>query len=228
MFMLVKNNPLIEEGDFSSIYRSKTQTLPEILDNASFHVNKEVIAQTTVDDARFGIEASKFISSLENLSQTYIFVDIGHAHLPPVAIALVSHAIDTHFMIPGHIHDRFKESLKYWADEFRAAQEKMVSPVAYATLADCHRDGIEPTYKLTTNQLPSANKLKELGIKKIICLTEAKTGEFYTPKFYPEEVPIWEILMMDYENQGLQLQFRGIDPRDRIGYEIPLITFFRG
>lgn len=226
--MLIKNNPLIEYGNFSNLYRSKTQTLPEILDNASFHVNKNVIAQTTVDDARFGIEASKFISPLEDLSQTYIFVDIGHAHLPPVAIALVSHGIDAHFMIPGHIHDRFKESLKYWADEFKAAQEKMASPVAYATLADCHRDGIEPTYELTTDQLPSANKLKELGIKKIICLTEAQAGEFYTPVFYPEEVLNWEILKMGYENQGLQLQFRGIDPRGRMGYEIPLIPFFKG
>ena len=206
--MPLKKQPLVEEGDLRDVYRSKTQTLPEILNSTSFYVNKEVIAQTSNVDVEFGKEAINVISALDDLPGTYIFVDIGHAHLPSVAAALASYGVDTHFVIPGKIHNRFKETLKYWAREFKTTQDKIESPVTYATLVDGHRSGIEPTYELTESQLPSVERLRELGITKVICLTERKAGDVYKPIG-----DAWEVLRMNYEEQGLQFQCRGIDPR---------------
>ncbi len=207
-----KDTPLIREGDLSCIYRSRTKTLPEILNPDAFTVRESDLAKTTGDDIGFRQEANKVLSSLKDLSRTYIIVDIGHAHLLPVAVTLASYGVDSHFMIPGEIHPRLKESLKYWADEFQDMQRSITAPIAYATLLDCHRD-----YEVAKNKFPSADRLKELGVTTVLYLNESRPG-FVSPgslSRYLEVCNHFDLYNQNYQDKGLEVKVCGIDPRQK-------------
>jgi len=81
-------------------------------------------------------------------------------------------------MIPGKANQRMQETLKYWAVKYQEAKNSLDSPKGFATLVDCHRDGTwiehDNEYSLTKSAFPSADKLRELGIKRVFYMNEGR------------------------------------------------------
>ncbi len=107
LYTFTSSNPLIDEGDLRDVYASKTKKLPEVLNEEAFTVNSNQKAQALRDDMELRGGTNIVLSRIEDLSDIYFIIDIGHAHLPGVAEMLVEYGIDCSFVIPGNINERF-------------------------------------------------------------------------------------------------------------------------
>jgi hypothetical protein len=197
------SEPLIEEGDLRNVYSSKTRRLPEILDEKAFTVRSNQKAQILEDDMELRDGVRDILLEIDDLPGSYLIVDIGHAHLPGVAEMLEDFGIECYFVIPGKISDRFQETSKYWAKDFKAKKDRL-NPQGYATLVDIHRE-----YSLKKEYFPTPEKLKQLRIKEIIYLTEAPVGKF-------PDAPIvkdLENIFQSYQTAGFKIKAYGIDKR---------------
>ncbi len=140
----------------------------------------------------------------------YLIVDIGHAHLPAVAYKLMQNGVDCNFVIGENTNSRFKEAVKYWARRYQDVKKAQKEVVGYATMLDAHREERFPE-----EMFPTPEQLAELGIKRVVFLTEARASpESYEPKGIMEtnireEGPV----LRKYKESGLEVVAFGIDNR---------------
>jgi len=204
-YITTESDPIIKEGNLSQIYSSRTKSLPEILRAEAFNVKSDQSAQIYNDDYKLVSGTSTALSELGDLADAYIIVNAGHAHLPGIADYLLNHNMDCSFVIPGRINERFHETIKYWAKEYKKQKEKSGDSVkGYATLIDCHRE-----YQLEGPHFPTAEKLQGLGIKRVILFQESSVGKIEKLPEISDLTPIF----CDYQKAGLEIYAYGIDLR---------------
>ncbi len=206
-------NAIVRDGgDLSKVYESKFHLLPEVLDPFSFQVTSTQPALVVKDDFQLIEGYWSFLKY--KMRNDYLIVDIGHAHLPGVAYNLLSsNIIDCYFAIPQPINKRFHETIKYWALEYDVKKRQCETPEGLATLIDIHRnDSTENQrhkYQLNSSHFPSAKRLKELGIERIVYLSESPVGFVEQPIFPEDLAPI----LKTYQTEGLPIVEYGIDAR---------------
>ncbi len=210
---LTDGSPLVDDGDLSFVYGSKTKAIPEVLDKGAFAVTSGQPAELMDDDLQLVDGVTEMLHGFGDIKDTYFIVDVGHAHLPGIATLLAENDIECSFVIPGKINPRFQNTLKYWAKAFSEKKARLDKPVGYASMIDAHRDETfcedHSSYELLPRDFPSAEKLKELGIKKVVYMNEGGVGKY-------SKVPdIHELskLMKNYKKAGLEIEACGVDER---------------
>ena len=181
--------------------------IPEMLPEEAFGVSVDIPAQILWDDAQL-IEGFRKLGGGDSVLHyefypnrtsprkrkmkfdgTYFVVNIGHAHLPGIAVELARNGIESYFSIAGPIHPRFKEAIKYWAGEYHKINSTRGRFTGLATLTDHHRNCIgtpdEEWYDLPRGAFPSEEQLRHLGIERVIFLDERPAEVLITgPKEY--------------------------------------------
>jgi len=202
--------------DLSDSYRSKTHTLPEELNTHVFNIDSSIEGKL-IEKYDVG-----FRTRLNDVMQeegipfdgTYFIIDIGHAHLVGVGENLMRQGIDSYFIIPGKANDRMKETLKYWESNYEEAKNGLENPRGFATLIDCHRDGntIEPDggYSLLPSAFPTAEKLKELEVKRVVYMNEGRS-KLEKPYGAYASKELSQVIGK-YESAGIELIQHGIWP----------------
>jgi hypothetical protein len=262
LFPLTEEDPLVEEGDTSVIYGSKTESLPQLLTPSVFTVERYTNARIVNDDLDLihGLDvvlgtgpgfapkmSDKEIEKLKRLREkfkdvdlpeyeltpnlgnnvpndfknTYFVVNIGHAHLLGVAYKLMQKGIDCSFVLQEGTSARFKEAAKYWARRYKDQKENLDEIIGYATLIDCHRNdpvmvGGEITNPkeergLSRDLFPTVDKLRELGIEKIMYLKESRAdGKRKAPNYVAQDL---REPFKEYQEAGISITCAGIDYR---------------
>jgi hypothetical protein len=207
--------------NYTSIYESKTGELEEALATDIF-----------INDANPSIEEDDtlFLEGLNEVIQrdkisfqgTYFVVDVGHAHLPGLGVELLKNKVDVSYFLPCDTVKRIRETIAYFATDHEGAKKKLEDVVGYATLIDCHRvdefiDKKLPRYSLSPSVLLSPEKLRKLGLSRIVYLSEGNIdNEVYTGENI--EFGVTKDLndqFRAYRDAGFELLFRGIDKRQR-------------
>lgn len=195
---------------FIEIYRSKFSEIPEALYEEIF-INEE--KGNIYEDDRLFCNAITEIIRVKNINikDTYFIVEIGHAHLPGIAVEFLKLNFDVYFFIPSYAHPRMKETIAYFSGNHIQNKVLLRKPInGYVTLLDCHRhDYSNKEYNLNQSSLPTAKFLKKKGITKIILLNE---GEFGKETVLPQKdiKPIIE----NYKQAGIEYYGYGINKRE--------------
>ncbi len=204
--------------DYRDIYRSKTGILPERLAEEVF-VNDA--KPQVIEDDRLFCEGLHEVLTRDQIpfDSTYFIVDIGHAHLIGVGVELLKKGVDVSYFIPSKANCRMPQAVAYHADENLEARASMSNPIGFATLLDFHRNDYIDTsmrYQLPESALPTADKLAQLGIKRVVHLSERGVNE----PTYPSELVLsmtnpsgFKDRFLEYQKAGIELYFRGMDKR---------------
>lgn len=215
--------------DISNTYKSRTRAIPEELSRDVFDIDASLEGKL-IEKYDLG-----FRNRLNNVMQdgqipfegTYFIVDIGHAHLVGVGEELTRQGIESYFMIPGKANARMQETLKYWKQDYEVAKDNLENPKGYATLIDCHRDGnpIKPDggYSLLPSAFPTAEKLKELEVKRVVFMNEGRS-KLEKPYGAYASRELRQVIEK-YEAEGIEFVQHGIWPfpneqTERLNFDI--------
>lgn len=224
------DNPTIKRGDLSTTYRSLSASISERLPPKVFTVSDSVDAVVILADLML-VQGFREVNRMYNLTQegTYFILEIGGAHIPGVALELVKGSIDVYFFIPRQLHPRFKDAIKYWQDLYQREKCTARRTIGYATAIDLHRENLfKFLYRdeiVTTDSFPSVERLRELGIKRIVYLFESgealgpipvqNLGRYSMPKIKPHI----KKLLSDYAKH-FPLTMFNIDPRYQVHQQL--------
>lgn len=198
--------------DYTEIYRSKTGRLEEALTPESFITDAK--PQIYPDDLLF-IRGLDNVTFRENIpfKDTYFVIDIGHTHLPGIGVSLMNQGIDVSYFLPKQSHPRIQKTISFYADKQKIAKDNLREILGYATLIDCHRASIlkeYPFYFLDDKVLPNPDKLRELGIKRVVYLDESCIDRERYNKIMRE----FRNRFIEYKDAGFEIKFHGIDMRE--------------
>ncbi len=158
--------------DYTSVYSSKFGLLDEDLGD-TFRVRDKTKAKIQKEDQKIvkGVEGLFKSKMLPGSSEdTYLVVQAGFPHLPAImAKNLLPRNIDCYFYVNDG-HSRAHETIKYYAPQIEEEKKDLDRVGGVATLIDTHRE------YLVSGAFPSASRLKELGINRIVCLDEEMWG----------------------------------------------------
>ncbi|MBT5022455.1 hypothetical protein HOK51_04835 [Candidatus Woesearchaeota archaeon] len=155
-----------------------------------------------------GIYNSPTPKTFEN---TYLIVDVGHAHLAGLAYVLRKNGVDCSFFISEKPHDRMREALKYWAGKMDIESDRSV--YGYATMIDIHRgSGLDKKGLLPKDAFPIPEKLKELGIERVIYLSESSVDKSKKRDWTCSKLDVFFALKL-YRDAGFDVSRQGIDYR---------------
>ncbi len=166
---------------------------------------------------------SEYFTNSKILDETYFIVDVGHAHLPGVAVALQQRGVDCSFVIQDSINPRFQQALKYWAATYNNGRSIPLQPRRMATFLDCHRaDGSDDnlTYDVHDNwihnYLPSVDQLRSSGINRVCVLLEAEVNQTWAFEGGYPDISLHNILNQ-YQSNGFPVVCKGIDMEKTLG-----------
>lgn len=197
--------------NLSTVYRSKTRFLSEVLNADVFEIEDSVEGRCNEDDLGLITKFEEIVrEQIIPYAGTYFIINIGHAHLVGIGEHLLRQGVEPYFMIPGKAHARMQQTLKYWRKNYESAKQKLETLVGFATLIDCHRDEYDERYSLTELAFPSPQKLKKAGIKRVVYMNEG-SGILKKPHGVYAN-PVLKGVIEEYENAGLEFLQFGIWP----------------
>ena len=89
--------------DLSTIYQSKTQKLPEVLNNGLFDVDDSIEAKIEgrLDNGIIDNLSSAISHNGIPIEGTYFIINVGGPHLPGIGKFLIEQGVDPHFFVPS-------------------------------------------------------------------------------------------------------------------------------
>lgn len=206
--------------NYTTAYKSKSGELEEALSKDIFISDAEPSIR---EDDTLMIEGMKEVMQRDDIpvEGTYFIVDVGHAHLPGLGLELRRLGVDTTYFLPLCGTMRMRNTVAYFAQAQQIAKDNLDTVLGYATLIDCHRDDAFPAdlprYSLTGIALPSADKLRELGITRIVYFSEASVDDevYLREDFGCGVAKDLRDSFVEYRDAGFELLVRGVDKRPK-------------
>ena len=130
-------------------------------------------------DFQFAHAAKQWLGK-DRVSNSLIIVELGAAHLLPVALELARAGVEVYFNLPRSVHSRFRLLAGLLSDEFKSVSTTSLADNSYAILIDTHRldswKAETDQYDVLLSTLPTAAELRKSEISHIYHLCEAPIG----------------------------------------------------